>query len=404
MTNEIVQEPQNVSSRYRPVRRRHWFWVLLFVVGSMALLGAGWLIAGLFQSPAQSEAGSRPPAPGAITSAVVEGQLETIVTARAQIERNSSETVSLPAIGKMSVVTKATTSAGASIGAGHVLAEIDGRPVFAIPGNFSFYRDMTVGMKGPDVAQLQVGLNAAGYSVTADGRFGQETAYAVEAMYRDNGYDTPTATAATPTTPEAPAAPATQQLSLPSSEFLVLKQVPAFVVDVPSVGTPISEGTSITVEGGAVIASASVTSSVASQLKTGMAVTLTGADGQKAKGVIRTIDPAPSDNSTSSDTSKKGKQDLVVIESAGESSIPDAWLRQDVLAEITVELVAQRGLIVPASAVAAGVDGMSHVYKQMDHGTFREIKVTEVAVLDGRSAITPADPTELKSGDLVRIG
>ena len=74
------------------------------------------------------------------------------------------------------------------IAAGATVLEVDGRPLFALPGAFAFYRDLSLGMNGPDVSQLQAGLRAAGLDVGVDGSFGASTERAVRLLYERNGY------------------------------------------------------------------------------------------------------------------------------------------------------------------------------------------------------------------------
>ncbi|MFG2926056.1 peptidoglycan-binding protein [Streptomyces sp. NPDC048305] len=80
---------------------------------------------------------------------------------------------------------------GDKAGAGRVLIEISGRPVFALPGGLPAYRDLKPGARGADVTQLQKALAKQGFGSGTDGAgdFGAGTQSALSAFYRSIGYD-----------------------------------------------------------------------------------------------------------------------------------------------------------------------------------------------------------------------
>ena len=64
---------------------------------------------------------------------------------------------------------------------GDRLFEVSGYPVFAARGETPFYRDLRLGVRGPDVEQLQLALNKWGHEVSVTGRFDAATTAAVRA-------------------------------------------------------------------------------------------------------------------------------------------------------------------------------------------------------------------------------
>jgi hypothetical protein len=299
-----------------------------------------------------------------------------------------------------------------------VVTVLNGRPVFAIVGSFPFYRDLVVGLEGPDVAQLQRSLTAAGYPVDDDGRFGEQTMRGVEALYEAAGHtlplrpslpteaslakpasgsenDTPSSSA------EAPVSPGTAVV--PMSELLVSSALPARVVSAPAVGTVVTAETSLALEFGGLVARADAGESVASQLKPGMParVTLPNGDTVNAK-VSDVSDGVPSSESSGESTKESLASTQVTLKLGGD--ISDEFRGQRLHASIVVSILATSALQVPASAVVTESGGKAHVLKRDADGSFRRVSVTEKAVLEGHCAIEPSQQGMLKAGDVVRVG
>ena len=72
-----------------------------------------------------------------------------------------------------------------------------GRPVLVLQGEIPAYRDLTPGISGKDVLQLEQGLKCLGFDCgTIDGTYDEQTSAAVAAWYKSLGYEPfgPTAT------------------------------------------------------------------------------------------------------------------------------------------------------------------------------------------------------------------
>ncbi|MER5775056.1 peptidoglycan-binding domain-containing protein [Streptomyces sp. NPDC002039] len=149
----------------------------------------------LVKSPAQVAAETGPPAQGLLTAEVERRVLaRTVVTRGTVVADQSVDVVPQPRAGEgagAAVVTKLPLKAGDAVAAGQLLAEVSGRPVFALKGTLPVYRDLRPGATGDDVAQLQQALRALGHGTGADakGVFGAGTKAALTARYRAIGYD-----------------------------------------------------------------------------------------------------------------------------------------------------------------------------------------------------------------------
>jgi peptidoglycan hydrolase-like protein with peptidoglycan-binding domain len=107
---------------------------------------------------------------------------DSTVAARAQV---APETL-------RQVVSKQTLHVGDTVEYGDVVAEVSGRPVFAVPSSLPVYRDLTVGLRGNDVLSLQQMLVESGvWTGVPDGVFGPSTLTGVTRLYESHGYHAP---------------------------------------------------------------------------------------------------------------------------------------------------------------------------------------------------------------------
>ncbi|MGW6691760.1 peptidoglycan-binding domain-containing protein, partial [Streptomyces sp. NPDC054961] len=170
------------------------------MVGGAALMAVGGLLTTtLVRSPAQVAADTAPPAQGALTAEVERRVLAETVVMRGTVVADQSVSVSPQGIrtgggdgagAGAAVVTKLPLKAGDPVRAGQLLAEVSGRPVFALHGGLPMYRDLKPGATGDDVAQLQQALRELGHDTGADanGVFGAGTKTALAARYHAVGY------------------------------------------------------------------------------------------------------------------------------------------------------------------------------------------------------------------------
>ena len=453
------QRAETADPGFRPKSGRR---AKLYTAGTLVFVlsafGGGWFAASSFQSPAQRAAAAKAPPASAVTAEVGTGALEQTISINAIVSRQTQQQVTVTGAASPAVVTKQTLASGAAIAAGKVALEVNGRPVFAMPGKFPFYRDLHPGDTGPDVAQLQQGLRAGGYSVPSDGKFGKSTDAATHALYKAAGYtvstsitsgsatsgsargiqDTagPQSTANSSGTNSAGtnsggAATDATTLTIPLAEVLMFASLPAYIVSAPAIGTLLDAKSTISIEAGIEVANATVAASVAVSLRTGMTATLTGPDGTTIPVTVGTVGPpaaatvnpgsadgaSPATSGTSttgggvtSDATTGGAPvsdaggDVAVVLVAGSVTLPESWLRATALAIITVSVAAKDSLLVPTIAVVTGGKGQAHVLKRLPDGSFRTIAVDEVGQMAGRSAVTVKDPKDLAAGDTVKVG
>ncbi|HEX9516369.1 MAG TPA: peptidoglycan-binding domain-containing protein, partial [Streptosporangiaceae bacterium] len=170
------------------------FWLPLAPAGALLVAGAYW--AGTHAtSPAAIENRYKPAPRTVLTATVVLRRLSQALTVRgviaaASVHRVVFGSVNVP--GAQPLVTARPPHAGSVVAGGSVLAQVAGRPIFAMPGVTPMYRDLTIGDEGEDVAQLQEGLAALGFPAGDSlGVFGRSTIAAVRAFYRNSGYAPP---------------------------------------------------------------------------------------------------------------------------------------------------------------------------------------------------------------------
>jgi peptidoglycan hydrolase-like protein with peptidoglycan-binding domain len=162
------------------------------VVALVALAVVGWAAARQIRSPAQVAADTAAPKPSPITVPVERRTLSTVVIVRGTVRYGAPQ----PAVLGTSrvkqgsdIVTRAPRRR-AELGAGDVALNVDGRPVFVLPGAVAMSRDLHRGLEGPDVRQLERALAGFGLSPgTVDGRYDAATEGAVSAFYLRQGWD-----------------------------------------------------------------------------------------------------------------------------------------------------------------------------------------------------------------------
>lgn len=366
----------------------------------------GWWAAARFQSPAQRAAGAVAPSPGALVVGVSRSTLAQVVTAQADVVAASVTTIAVPmAASGLSVVTASPSVTGTQVSAGAVLAEVSGRPLFAVPGSFPFYRELTEGDEGPDVRQLQQALGAAGIrpTVQADGVFGTRTAAAVLALYRRSGYSTslvtspvvapaepPVSTSADEVSAVGTASTSTQTVvSVPAGDFLVVPALPALLQSAPGVGATITADSSMTFWNGDLVASSSVPPGTAATVPAEAPVRLSATDGQAVDAVVSAATP-----------SADGTE--VLLSYRASSPLPASWAGTTVLATITIQAVDGVHLVVPSRAVADSGSGDSVLVERDQR--WEQVRVTVLGTLSGSSAIEPVDDGALVEGDRVKVG
>jgi peptidoglycan hydrolase-like protein with peptidoglycan-binding domain/multidrug efflux pump subunit AcrA (membrane-fusion protein) len=168
--------------------------VLLSAVlaGATALAFAAWVAGSKIESPADAAARTAPPTPSPILVPVEKRVLSTKIVTRGSGRFGLPQPISIaPSALKASAGLIATLPLrNTQIEEGGVLFTASGRPVFALAGKIPAYRDLTPGISGDDVRQLEQALKRVGYDPgPIDGSYDQQTSAAVAKWYKAKGWE-----------------------------------------------------------------------------------------------------------------------------------------------------------------------------------------------------------------------
>ncbi|KJK53165.1 peptidoglycan-binding domain-containing protein [Streptomyces sp. NRRL F-4428] len=182
-------EPSGGRARHRS---RRGLVIAAAVVVLFGSSGSVWWIASQARTPEQRASNAAAPPPSRITGKVSDEQLVEKMDLTGKVETASRTTVTgtMPQGTSRAVVTGLPATAGKSLKAGAVVAEVSGRPVLLLPGRFPAYRDLRAGDKGPDVRQLQRALKPL-YGTAVSGTYDRATVEAVRRLYAAAGYEGP---------------------------------------------------------------------------------------------------------------------------------------------------------------------------------------------------------------------
>jgi len=153
---------------------------IIIVGGLVALIGAALLV--LNNSGGDGSSNNL-----LITPRAVERRdLSDVLTVSGEVRRDETKKINSAVDGKVSQIS---VEDGDTVEAGDGVFALDGRTAVAVPGDFSFYRQLTVGSVGPDVKQLETILNDNGYSISdVDTLFTEQTRSALAKWQFDRGY------------------------------------------------------------------------------------------------------------------------------------------------------------------------------------------------------------------------
>jgi peptidoglycan hydrolase-like protein with peptidoglycan-binding domain len=262
--------------------------------------------------------------------------------------------------------------AGAVIGAGDAVYDVDNAPVVAMKGDLPLWRDLAPGVEGPDVAQLESNLAELGYDgFTEDDAYTDATAEVVEQWQDDNGMEeTGTVTVGA--------------VMFSPGEVRVAEQVAA--VGDPANGPVLgytSDRRRVTVQ-----------LDVADQdlVAADQAVTVTLPDGAEAAGVVDTIGQTVS-------AAAEGEPETVEVA----IGVEDQSLLGDLVsAPVTVELVSEARedvLTVPVEALLALREG-GYGVEVVDGSSTTLVPVETGVFADGRVEV---ESPELEAGTTVAV-
>ncbi|MET8471936.1 peptidoglycan-binding protein [Streptomyces sp. NPDC006422] len=444
--------------------------VALVAGGALVLTGAGVAASLVVKSPAQVAAEAKAPKQGVLTAPVEKRVLKDSVVLRGTVVAGQSVDVTVSAStgttgASRAVVTKAPKPVGAKVTAGQVVAEVSGRPVFALKGKVPVYRDLKSGATGADVAQLQAALADLGHASNPDARgtFGAGTRRALASFYTSIGYDPVSAqtdgatavrdaqdavTSAERTAQDAEDADkarstaatrraveraeqdlrrARDRLSeaqaeagpmLPASEVVYLSAFPARVDSVSAVLGSAVTGKVMTLSAGRLVVDGYLQEAQKGLVRAGQkAEILQEQSGKETRARVRSVADTPEAAEQSGDSAAapagggddagSGQQSetqgyrMVV---APDTPLASGAVGQDV--RLTVEAASTEGeaLVVPVTAVSAASDGDTVVTVVTTGGKQRRVPVRTGTTGDGYVEVRPSGEAELAAGDEVVTG
>lgn len=170
--------------------KRAWQGAAAAAIVLILLLGAFWLGGRVIGAPASPA----PPAPTELTAPVERRVLREVARNRGRVGTNRvAAAACLPGgadAATKKVFTRAAPTAGTPVADGSRLADVNGRPVLVLNVATPLYRDLQVGLEGPDVSAVQQSLARLGFAnQDSPGRYGASTAAAVTAWYRSQGVE-----------------------------------------------------------------------------------------------------------------------------------------------------------------------------------------------------------------------
>lgn len=187
---EVESEPEDQVTRKRGLQGTR----LVVVIAAVAVVSllAGIAIMQFIISPAEQAARTEAPTPGPITAPVESRVISNTVIARGEVTYDDpiDATIDTAGILERPIVTGHVPEVGTVLASGNVALEVAGRPVIVLPGELPAYRNLSVGMRGPDVVQLKQALAALDIwpgDVNSD-YFEADTAWGVSALYERLGY------------------------------------------------------------------------------------------------------------------------------------------------------------------------------------------------------------------------
>ncbi|MFD7539234.1 peptidoglycan-binding protein [Streptomyces sp. NPDC059819] len=399
---------------------------LLVVVlgGAVALTIAGLTAGAALKSPAQVAAETAAPPLDVLTAKVEKRVLSATVVTRGSVEAAQEVEVSAQGLGRgeaaRSVVTKVNVKAGGVVGVGMVLAEVSGRPVFALEGSVPAYRDLVAGAQGQDVTQVQKALASLGYGRGRDtlGIFGPGTQHAISSLYATAGYAAATTLGGKePTTKEAeetgggsskggkpttvsPLPRSSGGITLPAAEVVFLAGRQARVESLTaSVGADAGSKL-MTLSAGSLMVQGTLETYQKGMVRPGQKAQLfSETAGDRAVGTVLSVGPAPA---AAGKEAPAGPPKIQVVVKP-DSVLPAAMAGQDVRLTIAAASTAAEVLVVPASALSSGADGRTTVLISAPDTAQHRIEVRPGMSGDGYVEVTPTRD-QLRPGDQVIVG
>jgi hypothetical protein len=166
--------------------------VLYIVLATVAGTAFGaWFVGSQIESPAEAAARTAAPTPSPILVPIEKRVLSTDVITRGTVRFGLPQPLSIvPSTLKAAPGLIANLPPlNHQLKEGDVILTASGRPVFLLQGKSPVFRDITPGVTGDDVRQLEKALKRLGYDPgIIDGVYDQKTSRAVRQWYGHEGW------------------------------------------------------------------------------------------------------------------------------------------------------------------------------------------------------------------------
>jgi hypothetical protein len=380
-------------------------------VGIIVMSAVGLATTAFIESPHDVAAQSAAPPATALTAVARWQVLREAITVQGIVRSARTITVTARAPYATVTLTRMPVRPGDRVRPGHVIAEIDGRPLMLLRGRLPAFRNLHEGDHGPDVAQLQRALQSLGYAdFDPPGYFGPSTALALVLFYRHLGYDAPVyhprLRSAKPEAGRAVRGISNRLTGtelvipsayLPMSEVVFIPARSALVASVAArVGDLVRNSTVLTLATGNPYVSGVLTQHQAAQARRGMSAQIVAASPRlTVAGTVTRVGPLP----TGGGAAVHGYPVLVRPRRALPQRMIGASVRLTLRAPVTNAPV----LTVPVAAILAGKGRAAYVVK-ITAGRRIRVAIFTGPISDGLVAVQSVRRGKLRPGDRVLIG
>lgn len=287
----------------------------------------------------------------------------------------------VPVVNQTPGVVTALPSLGQIVRQGQALYSVGGQPVLLLYGPVPAYRDLALGLTGPDVRELNADLVALGDAAAAalppaSDTFSAATAAALERCQRRAGL------------------PVTGQL--PLGEALFLPGAVRIAGVVPGLGASVTPGETVlqtTSDTEQVVAQ--VDPSQAALLKVGQPATITFSDGSTAAGTISGV--AKVATSASANSSPTVEVDIAPTKAGALDGLDNASVQVSVITASVADALA-----VPVTALLAQAGGGYALEVVAAAGTHSLVPVT-LGIFDDAAGLVQVTGQGLAGGDQVVV-
>jgi HlyD family secretion protein len=249
------------------------------------------------------------------------------------------------------------------------------------------YRTLTCRAEGRDVAQLQDGLAALGYTVTDPaGVYGSSTAAAASALFEALGYRLPEQRSVGCTEASASGKRAVTAPVIPVADVYFVPRLPAYVTAVHGrVGARV-QGTLLSIATGEPFVATQLTLAQSSVVRPGMHVTLSSGQSNSA-GIVQSVTP----------TESGGSAKISPLRMSGSLQVGSA-------VNVTITVASSGGdvWVAPLTAISTSATGGHYVIVDT-HGHRVTVAVRLGVTVAGTSAIYPLGGAKLAVGDQLLI-